>query len=146
MSEAVVEQILIYPRRRQPGEPRDEVMAISGQGLEGDHRRAAPRSLTVLSAEAWEATMAELGADLPPSTRRANLVVRGIDLTDMMGRRLRIGGAEITVSGETTPCALMEYQRAGLEAALSRDMRGGVFGPVERTGRIRLGDPVTRID
>lgn len=140
--EGIVEEILVYPRRRQSGTSLDEVIAIAGQGLEGDHRRSAARSVTVLAREAWEAAMDELNAALPPSRRRANLVVRGIDLAAGLGQRLQIGGAELDIAGETTPCALMEFQRAGLEQALAKDLRGGLFGPVTKTGRIRVGDPV----
>lgn len=86
--------------------------------------------------------MGGMGADLPPRARRANLVVRGLDLGPLVGRRLRIGGAEMLVRGETVPCDLMELQAVGLREALSPRMRGGVFGPVERSGRIRLGDLV----
>jgi hypothetical protein len=51
--------------------------------------------------------------------------------------------AILTVAGETTPCALMEQQQEGLLAALDADMRGGVFGPVQRTGCIQRGDRIT---
>jgi Tfp pilus assembly protein PilO len=51
--------------------------------------------------------------------------------------------ALLTVAGETTPCALMEQQQEGLLAALDADMRGGVFGPVQRTGCIQRGDRIT---
>ena len=63
-----------------------------------------------------------------------------------MGRRLRIGAAEMRVRGETVPCDRMDLQRAGLQEALRLDMRGGVFGPVERSGPIRLGDPVVVLE
>lgn len=141
-----VEAIFVYPAKRQPGEAREEVIAVSGTGLEGDHTRGGARSVTLLSREAWEETMAELGADLPPEARRANLYVRGLDLAALIGRRLRIGGAELTVAGETTPCELMEAEKPGLLAALGPRMRGGVFGPVERTGSISRGDSITVLD
>lgn len=141
-----VDAIFVFPVKRQPGEAREQVIAVSGTGLEGDHTRGGARSVTLLAREAWEETMAELGADLPPEARRANLYVRGLDLPALIGRRLRIGAAELTVAGETTPCQLMEDEKPGLLAALEPKMRGGVFGPVETTGSIRCGDSITVLD
>ena len=140
--EGRVEEILVYPERRGPARECDEVIAVAGVGLAGDHRRNPSRAVTLLSIEAWEEAMAEIGAGLPPRARRANLVVRGLDLGPLVGRRLGIGGAEVVVRGETVPCERMDLQRAGLQEALRPAVRGGVFGPVERSGLIRLGDPV----
>lgn len=137
-----VEEIFVYPERRRPASARQDAVAVRGVGLEGDHRRSAGRALTLVSREAWAQAMAELGADLPPQTRRANLVVSGIDLAALVGRRLRVGEAELRIGGETAPCALMELQRAGLRSALARHLRGGVFGTVEQTGRICRGDAI----
>ena len=84
-------EILVYPARRAPGEQVQQVEALQDKGLDGDHPRGGKRQVTLLSVEAWQETMQELGGDLPPSARRANLVVRGIDLEASMGRRIRIG-------------------------------------------------------
>ncbi len=136
----------MYPERRAPARECEEAIAVSGVGLAGDHRRNPSRAVTLLSVEAWEEAMGGMGADLPPRARRANLVVRGLDLGSLVGRRLRIGGAEMMVRGETVPCDLMELQAEGLREALSPRMRGGVFGPVERSGRIRRGDPIAVVE
>ena len=144
--EGRVEEILVYPERRGPARECEEVIAVAGVGLAGDHRRNPSRAVTLLSIEAWEEAMAATGAGLPPRARRANLVVRGLDLGSLVGTRLCIGGAEMVVRGETVPCERMDLQRAGLQEALRPAMRGGVFGPVERSGRIRLGDAVSVVE
>ena len=140
------EEILVYPERRGAARECREVIAVAGVGLEGDHRRNPSRAVTLLSVEGWEEAMAKIGAGLPPRARRANLVVRGLDLGALAGRRLRVGGAEMVVRGETVPCERMDMQRAGLQEALRLEMRGGVFGPVERSGLIRLGDAVSVVE
>ena len=141
-----MEEILVYPERRGPARECGEAVAVAGVGLAGDHRRNPSRAVTLLSIEAWEQAMALVGAGLPPRARRANLVVRGLDLGSLVGRRLRIGAAEVRVRGETVPCEGMDLQRAGLQEALRLQMRGGVFGPVERSGLIRLGDAVSVVE
>lgn len=139
-------EILLYTRRRAPAEPVEEAMATEGVGLDGDHPRAGKRQVTLLSVEAWQETMHQLEADLPAKTRRANLVVRGIDLAASIGRRIRIGEVELQIEGETTPCDLMELQRSGLRDALEPKMRGGVFGCVTVGGSLRTGQSVDVLD
>ena len=139
-------EILVYPARRAPGEQVQQVEALQDKGLDGDHPRGGKRQVTLLSVEAWQERMQELGGDLPPSARRANLVVRGIDLEASMGRRIRIGSVELQIEGETTPCDLMELQRAGLRQALEPKMRGGVFGCVIAGGQLTPGMSVVVLD
>ena len=130
--------------------PRAEVTATGG--VAGDLRgRPGRRQVTVLSMEAWQAACADLGRELPWTTRRANLLVTGVDLAAVNhgppeGRVLRIGPVELEVTGETAPCERMDEACPGLRAALSGAGRGGVTCRVLRGGEIspgaavRLGD------
>ncbi len=139
-------EIFVYPQRRAPAEQVPQVEALLDKGLDGDHPRGGKRHVTLLSVEAWQETMRELGADLPASARRANLVVRGIDLVASMGRTIRIGTVELQIEGETTPCDLMELQKKGLRQALEPHMRGGVFGAVTAGGPLTPGMSVVALD
>jgi len=78
-------------------------------GVNGDARgKPGRRQATVISRRAWEAACTELGvAHLPWTTRRANLLVDGIDLRGKIGYDLRVGDAILTISGETRPCQVM---------------------------------------
>lgn len=139
-------EIFVYPERRAPAQPVTEVDAIQDLGLAGDHPRAGKRQVTLLSIEAWQETMGQLEADLPASTRRANLVVSGVDLPASMGKRIRIGDVVFQIEGETTPCDLMEEQKSGLRDALVPAMRGGVFGRVTTGGQLKPGLVVEVLD
>ena len=120
----------------------DEAVVVEGRGLEGGVEQAARRQVTLLAREAWEAMMEELGADLDPSARRANFLVRGVDLEESRGRILEVGGCRIRIEGETKPCGLMDEALDGLREAMKPEWRGGAFGSVLRGGRLRTGDPV----
>ena len=111
-------------------------------GLEGDFRGAQKgRQVTVLSEAAWRQACAELGTELPWTTRRANLLVDGLEFSaGDPGRTLRIGEVELVVTEETDPCSRMDEQHPGLTAALEPDWRGGVCCDVVGAGAIRLGD------
>jgi MOSC domain-containing protein YiiM len=133
--------------RPAEGAPVKEVTAATIQvkgGLEEDYRRSGgARAVTVLAREDWEAACREAGADLPWTTRRANLLVEGVPLRESKGQHLRIGPVLLEITGETQPCNIMEAAHSGLREALEPAWRGGVTCRVLEPGRIRPGDPVT---
>jgi MOSC domain-containing protein YiiM len=100
----------------------------------------------VLAEEAWRAACDAAGAELPWTTRRANLLVRGLDLAETIGRRLAVADVVLEITEETDPCQRMEDAHAGLRAALEPDWRGGVRCRVLTPGRIRAGDAVRLVD
>jgi MOSC domain-containing protein YiiM len=131
--------------KRFKGGPMDSVAAATlepGAGLAGNANRGGRRQVTLLEREVWEAVLRELGAELPPSTRRANLLVEATPLVRTTHRVLRIGEARLRILGPTQPCNLMEESWPGLETALRRDWRGGAFAEVLEGGPIRCGDPI----
>jgi MOSC domain-containing protein YiiM len=127
-------------------DPVREAELAAGRGLVGNANQGGKRQVTIIAREAWDQVTRELAADVPPQTRRANLLVSGIDLANTRGRVLRIGTCRVRVYGETKPCRLMEEAHAGLQSALQPDWRGGVFAEVLDDGRIALGDPVDWVE
>jgi MOSC domain-containing protein YiiM len=113
----------------------------AASGLEGDVRGSTPgRQITVLFRESWEAACRDVGVSLPWLTRRANLLVEGLE-TPRSGR-LRVGEAVLEVTGETKPCRVMEAAQRGLRAAMETEWRGGVCCRVISGGNISIGDDV----
>lgn len=109
-------------------------------GAAGDFRgKPGRRQITILTRDAWEAACREIGADLPWTTRRANLFLDGVNLRGKIGYDLRVGGAVIRITGETTPCQRMEESSAGLMAALKPKWRGGVTAYVIEEGEAQVG-------
>ncbi len=120
--------------------------AVPGAGLTGDHAGGGNRQVTLLDEAAWRDACAELGQELSPGARRANLVLSGIDLDAAIGRALRIGPCLIRVIAETRPCRLMDDVVDGLQKALDPNRRGGVYGRVLEGGEVRVGAPVEIVD
>ena len=115
-------------------------------GLVGNANRSRRRQVTIIARERWNELMRDLGARLRPSTRRANLMVSGIDLQNSRGRILRVGRARLQINGETKPCEQMEAAQAGLQALMRERWGGGVFAEVIESGEIRVGDTVELLE
>ncbi len=124
-------------------DPVPEARLLVGHGLEGSPRHGSRRQVTVIEREAWDDVMADLGAHLDPSARRASLMVSGLSLRESRGMLLLVGGCAVEIRGETRPCERMDEALPGLQEALRPDWRGGVFGGVRVGGVVRVGDPVS---
>lgn len=137
-----VERIWIKRGKRGPMDPVHTAILDTGAGIRSNANRGGRRQVTIIAAERWDAVCATLGTAVPPSTRRANLMVSGIDLENTRGRLLRIGSVQLRISGELRPCWQMEEAHKGLQAAMDPHWGGGVFAEVIDGGEISVGDPV----
>jgi MOSC domain-containing protein YiiM len=137
-----LERIWLKRAKRGPMDSADTAFLEPGRGLRGNANRGGRRQVTIISQECWTELMDTLGATLDPSTRRANLMIGGIDLQDSRGRILRVGAARLRINGETRPCERMEEAHAGLQAAMRERWGGGAFAEVVEGGEVAVGDPV----
>jgi len=135
--------VWLRPAARLPVRAVPRATAVAGGGLEGDHAGGGRRAVTLLAIEAWREACAELGRDLDPAVRRANLLVEGLDLGATLGAELRIADVVLEVLGELRPCELLDDDgRAGLCAALRPARRGGVHARIVRGGELAVGMPL----
>jgi MOSC domain-containing protein YiiM len=133
----------IWIKRAHRGkmDPAERASLVASRGLVGNANQGGHRQVTLLSEEHWHELTAHL--DSPdPISRRANLLLTGIDLRDSRGKTLRIGGSRVRIHGETRPCERMDEACDGLRSALSAPWGGGAFGEILDGGEIAVGDPV----
>jgi MOSC domain-containing protein YiiM len=128
------------PQRRLPMEEITETRALEDSGLEGcaHARTRSPRQVLLMDSETLELM------DLAPGIIRENITTRRINVNGLAaGQRLRVGEAQLEVSGVCTPCDLLEKIRPGLR----RELRGrrGMLCRVIASGMIRRGDSIERI-
>jgi MOSC domain-containing protein YiiM len=141
-----LQAIWIKRAKRGPMDFADSATMRAGKGIAGNANQGGRRQVTIIEQGVWDALMAELGGSLPPSARRANLMVQGMPLAESRGRVLKIGSCRIRILGETKPCERMEEALRGLQNAMYPDWRGGAYGEVLDEGRIAVGDAVSWVD
>ena len=123
--------------------PVESVAAIAGKGLKGDRqffeRGAEPGdALTLIEAEALE----DVG--LTGAQSRRQVVVRGVRLNELVGKRFRVGDVECLGVKLCEPCThLQELTRPGIIKDLIH--RGGLNADILTDGQITVGDPVSAV-
>jgi len=131
--------------------PMNEVLCANVTQLRGVEKdvfgRPGKRQVTVLSKIQWQQACHSIEADLPWTTRRANLLVDDLVFSSAdVGKHLQIGDLRLEITGETDPCKKMEIAHVGLEAALTPDWRGGVTCRLLNDAMIHLGDEITLVN
>ena len=139
-----VQWIGLRPARDVPMQPVEMVHAETGGGLAGDRyaRGSGKRGVTLIQAERLPVIAALSGhAEVAPSTLRRNLLVSGIPLVALKGRRFRIGEVLLEGTADCDPCSRME---AALGPGGYNAMRGmgGLCARIIEGGVIRAGDEV----
>lgn len=142
-----------------------EIRLLEGLGVEADahagvtvqHRSRVARDpsqpnlrqVHLLHSELFE-EMASNGYDVAPGDLGENITTSGIDLLALpTGTLLRLGDAEVTVTGLRNPCSQIEAFDEGLLAEVvdraadgSVVRKAGVMGVVTRAGLVRPGDRI----
>lgn len=116
-----------------------------GRGMAGDHFRPGRRSAREVTLIQHEhlAEIAEqhAGVRVEPELLRRNLVVSGIELKSLIGRRFRVGTVVLEGTGPCTPCLRMD-EALGAGGRLAMRGRGGLIAKIVQGGTISVGDIV----
>jgi len=134
----VVEAITIGPSHALA--PVDFVRAVAGCGLEGDrHFRPDGQrpggAITLIEAEALD------DVNLGGAQSRRQVVVRGVRLNDLVGKRFMVGRVECLGVELCEPCSHLEkLTRPGIIDDLLH--RGGLNADILSDGTIAVGDTV----
>jgi MOSC domain-containing protein YiiM len=147
----VVKAIFIAQGAAEPMRAVQSVAAVAGRGLEGDRyfesrgtfsaQGGSGREVTLIDAAALESLEDEHGIRLAPGASRRNLVTRGIDLDNLVGKQFRIGGVLCQGVRLCPPCGHLA-RLIGPAAMKGLVDRGGLRADVVESGVITAGDPI----
>ena len=139
-----VEWIGLRPRRAVPMQETDHAQANTGKGLVGDRYASGSgnRGVTLIQAEHLPVIAALSGhAAVAPATLRRNLVVSGIPLVALKGRRFRVGNVVLEGTDSCDPCSNMEKALGPGGYNAMRGM-GGLCARIVEGGTLHVGDTV----
>ena len=139
-----VEWIGLRPRREVEMVAVAHASAVAGRGLKGDRyaSESGKRGITLIQAEHLPVIAALAGHDrVAASLLRRNIVVSGLPVIALKGRRFRIGDVLLEGTDDCDPCSRME---AALGPGGYNAMRGhgGLCARVLEGGELRLGDSI----
>ena len=145
-----VEWIGLRPQRLAPLREVEAAVATAGGGLTGDRyalsKGSGKRGVTLIQAEHLPVIAALAGhASVDPSTLRRNVVVSGIPLIALKGRRFRIGEVLLEGTDSCDPCSRMEEALGPCGFNAMRGM-GGLCARILEGGTFRIGDAVAAIE
>lgn len=117
-----LEWIGVSPSRLSPIVPLESVVVEVGTGLAGDHHATSglsARQVTLIQKEHLPVIAALSQREtVEPELLRRNLVIAGINLLALKGRRFRIGSVELEGTG---PCILApEWKRILARAGITQ--------------------------
>ncbi len=115
---------------------------LKNKGIEGNYNQNGKRQVTFLDIDAWSIATKELDMVIHPIQRRANFLIKGIDLYKTKGKIIEIGQVQFLIHGETKPCQRMNDVYPGLMQALMPNWAGGCYGEVLTSGTVQIGDQV----
>jgi len=139
-----VEWIGLRPGRSEAMHEVGEVSAVTGVGLVGDRYAGSSgeRGVTLIQAEHLPVIAALSGRDaVAPTLLRRNVVVSGVPLIALKGRRFRIGEVLLEGTGECDPCSNME-KALGPGGYNAMRGHGGLCARIIEGGIFRIGDAV----
>lgn len=122
-----------------------EVECVAGMGLRGDryfgYKPDFKGQVTFFDADAVQAVRDRFSRpELSSSLFRRNLIVRGVDLAEWVGKRFRFQGVEFEASEECKPCYWMDEAVApGVEEFLKTNFRGGLRARILSDGILSVG-------
>jgi hypothetical protein len=132
-----------HPAGEHPIRDVRDVKCRAGWGLEGDrfygYRPDYKGQVTFFAWEIYtEARRKFAVPELKPSAFRRNVIIEGVDLNGLIGRRFALGGVEFEGTAEARPCFWMNNVVAdGAEEWLVG--RGGLRAKILTDGELHVG-------
>lgn len=116
---------------------------VADKGIEGDRYfgKKSRQNVTLVQLEFLEEAADELGVSYRAGMSRRNITVQGVPVNELIGKRFRIGEAELEGVSLCEPCWNMEAS-IGAGAVIALQGRCGIRARVVHGGIVQKGDEV----
>jgi MOSC domain-containing protein YiiM len=147
MSEAQgkVEAIYIASTHGELPHEIEVAMAHAGRGIEGDRNfddlDSDSCNITLIEAEAFDDLLTRHGFEISALESRRQVLVRGVDLGEFIGRRFQVGDVECEGDERCEPCNHLA-KMVDTQGVLRGLLHTGLRARIVTSGTIRAGDLV----
>jgi len=127
----------------------EEIELVAGKGIVDDrffdYKEDYKGQITFFDGAVWDAVKTEFSLkDLPASRFRRNVIIRGVDVNELIGKEFSLGGLHFSGSEESKPCYWMDQACApGVEEFLKG--RGGLRCRILAGGTLKKGNHALEI-
>jgi len=145
-----LEWVGIRPKRKADLVPFEEIIAVAGIGLEGDHYKSknGKRQVTLIQKEHLDVIgkFVKQDVSIEPFLLRRNLVISGINLLALHKRQIAIGEEVVLeITGYCHPCSRME-ENLGHGGYNAMRGHGGMTAKIIKGGKLKIGDAVSFLE
>ncbi|MGB0775525.1 MAG: MOSC domain-containing protein [Akkermansiaceae bacterium] len=119
------------------------IKCVAGRGIEGDrffdYKEDYKGQITFFDWAVYQRVRDEIvEGNLHPMAFRRNVLIEGIDLNELIGKKFRLGGVEFTGSSECSPCYWMD-EACGPGTHEFLKGQGGLRARILTDGELVLG-------
>ncbi|MHC4321406.1 MAG: MOSC domain-containing protein [Planctomycetota bacterium] len=141
---AEIISIHVVQKKNAAAESCNHVTVRSNFGIIGDYRSEKFQigQITLIEAESIDATSRKLGYDIPAGSSRRQIMVKGIELNELISQNLRMGQILVRVEDKCNPCNNME-KKIGPGAKNAMNDKGGIRCRIIEGGELHVGDKIT---
>ncbi len=122
-----------------------EIGLTQGQGLRGDRFEFSKYPVTLISAEVIDEISKDLGFKVDPKLFRRNVIISGVHLNSLIGKRFKLGDVECEGMAHCAPCTWMNAVIAKDTYKLMKG-RGGLRIKVLSSGQLKCGTTTIATD
>ena len=147
---AEVFKLGITVKNNQPIKEVNSIEVLANKGIVGDrhfHDSNDPyNQLSLIEAENIDEYNIKFGLDIPYIDFRRNVVTKGIQLNDLIGKKLKVGNIELEGIELCRPCRHLT-EMLDQKNILKEFMRkGGLRCQILSSSKISIGDKINLLD
>ena len=147
---AEVYKLGITANSNQPIQEVKSIEVKTNQGIVGDRHykefNDPYNQLSLIESENIDEYNIKFGLDIPYINFRRNIVTKGIQLNDLVGKKLKVGNVELEVIDLCRPCRHLT-EMLNQDNVLKEFLRkGGLRCQILSSSNINIGDKIEILD
>ena len=147
---AEVFKLGIAAKNNQPIKEVNSIEVLANKGIVGDRHfndfNVPYNQLSLIESENIDAYNIKFGLDIPYINFRRNIITKGIQLNDLIGKKLQIGNVELEGVELCRPCRHLT-EMLNQKNILKEFMRkGGLRCQILSSSKISIGDKINLLD